>query len=295
MPELPEVETIKRKLTPNIIGKTISNIKVISPKNFVGNKNDVIGKKIVDVNRYGKVLVIKLVNDKYLNIHFKLSGQILFAKDIDHAVFKNTIPFTGGNKMPANTTRVIIRFSDGGGLFFNDLRMFGWIKVSDEPLAPKGIDVLSEKFTPNLIASLTEKTRKPIKVLLMDQDLITGIGNIYANDALFLAKIHPQRPSNSITGQEIKLLFNSIKKVINDGIKDLGSSGADEAFILPDGSRGNHQRSFLVYQQEDKPCPNCKTKIERIKHNGRSSFFCPNCQKIIRSASLRSGVNQPLF
>jgi formamidopyrimidine-DNA glycosylase len=295
MPELPEVETIKRKLTPNIIGKTISNIKIISSKNFVGNKKDVINRKIINVNRYGKVLVIELTNEKYLNIHFKLSGQILFAKDVNHAIFKDIIPFTHGKKMPANTTRVIIEFSDGGGLFFNDLRKFGWIKVSNKPLAPKGIDVLYKKFTPQLINSLTRKTRKPIKVLLMDQDLITGIGNIYANDSLFLAKIHPRRPSNSITEQEIKLLYNSIKKVINEGIKDLGSSGADEAFILPDGSRGNHQRRFLVYQQEGKPCLNCKIKIERIKHNGRSSFFCPNCQKIIRSASPQLEVSQPLF
>ena len=113
----------------------------------------------------------------------------------------------------------------------------------------------------------------------MDQDLITGIGNIYANDSLFLAKIHPQRLSNSLTEKEIDLLYRSIKKTINKGIKDLGSSGADEAFILPDGSRGGHQKNFLVYQREKQPCLVCKTIIKRIKHNGRSSFFCPNCQK----------------
>lgn len=279
MPELPEVETIKRKLTPNIIGKTISDVMILSPKNFIGKKGEVIGKKIINIERYGKVLVLQLVDGKYLNIHFKLSGQILFANDVNNAVFTNIIPFTGGNKMPANTTRIIIKFSDNSGLFFNDLRMFGWIKISSEPLAPKGIDVLDKKFTPQLVNSLTRKTRKPIKVLLMDQDLITGIGNIYANDSLFLAKIHPLRPSDSLTENEIKLLYKSIKKVINEGIKDLGSSGADEAFILPDGSRGNHQRRFLVYQREKQPCLVCKTLIKRIKHNGRSSFFCPNCQK----------------
>jgi formamidopyrimidine-DNA glycosylase len=289
MPELPEVETIKKKLSPYIIGKIISDIMILSPKNFIGKKEEIIGKKIININRFGKVLVIelaklvkpaKLIDIKYLNIHFKLSGQILFSQNVNNAFFKNTIPFTGGNKMPANTTRVIIKFLDGSGLFFNDLRMFGWIKISNEPLAPKGIDVLDKKFTPQLVNLLTRKTRRPIKVLLMDQDLITGIGNIYANDSLFLAKIHPQRPSNSLTEKEIQLLYKSIKKVINEGIADCGSSGADEAFILPDGSRGNHQRRFLVYQHEGKPCPNCKTKIERIKHNGRSSFFCPKCQKL---------------
>ncbi len=278
MPELPEVETIKRKLAPNVIGKVISDIQILSPKNFIGNKNDVIGQKIISVDRYGKVLVFGLNNKKYLNIHFKLSGQILFSKNVEHAVFKNIIPFTGGNKMPANTTRVIVEFTDDSGIFFNDLRKFGWIKVSDQPLKPKGVDVLDNKFTPELVSSIAKKTRKPIKVLLMDQDFITGIGNIYANDSLFLAKIHPQRLSNSLTDQEIKLLYKTIKQTINQGIKDCGSSGADEAFILPDGSRGGHQRNFLVYEREGEPCLNCKTLIKRIKHNGRSSFFCPKCQ-----------------
>ena len=287
MPELPEVETIKRQLTPNVLGKIISDVKIISPKNFVGDKNDVLNRKIVSVDRYGKVLVLKLtkvgqdrpLQENFLNIHFKLSGQILFSKNVNSAVFQNIIPFTGGNKMPANTTRVIIEFTDGSGIFFNDLRKFGWMKISDQPLKPKGIDVLSKEFTPKLIFSITQKTRRPIKVLLMDQDLITGIGNIYANDSLFLAKIHPQRLSNSLTEKEIKLLYKTIKQTINEGIKDLGSSGADEAFILPDGSRGGHQRNFLVYQREKQPCLVCKTIIKRIKHNGRSSFFCPLCQK----------------
>lgn len=283
MPELPEVESIKRQLSPNIIGKIISDIKILSPKNFVGEKAAVIGKKITSIDRYGKVLTLRLYKlyglYNYLNIHFKLSGQILFAKDVNHAVFKNNIPFTGGNKMPANTTRVIIKFSDGSGLFFNDLRKFGWIKVSDQPLKPKGIDVLNRQFTVKYLTVITKKTRKPIKVLLMDQDLITGIGNIYANDSLFLAKIHPQRLSNSLTNNEMKNLHKTIKQTIKQGIKDCGSSGADEAFILPDGSRGGHQRNFLVYQREKRPCLVCKTIIKRIKHNGRSSFFCTNCQK----------------
>ncbi|MEK7177197.1 MAG: bifunctional DNA-formamidopyrimidine glycosylase/DNA-(apurinic or apyrimidinic site) lyase [Patescibacteria group bacterium] len=279
MPELPEVETIKRKLSPNLIGKIISDVEILSPKNFVGNKKDVIGKKILSVDRYGKVLVIKLSNNKYLNAHFKLSGQILFSKNVNNATYKNNIPFTGGNKMPANTTRVIIKFNDRSGIFFNDLRKFGWMKISEQPLKPKGIDVLSKEFTPKLIFSITQKTRRPIKVLLMDQDLITGIGNIYANDSLFLAKIHPQRLSNSLTKKEIDLLYKTIKKTISEGIRDCGSSGADGAFILPDGSRGGHQRNFLVYQREKEPCLNCKTIIKRIKHNGRSSFFCQSCQK----------------
>ncbi|MBI5127471.1 bifunctional DNA-formamidopyrimidine glycosylase/DNA-(apurinic or apyrimidinic site) lyase [Candidatus Roizmanbacteria bacterium] len=284
MPELPEVETIKRNLKPNIISKTISEIEILSPKNFLGNKKEVIGSKIMSVDRYGKVLVFKLAkpakssNKKYLNIHFKLSGQMLFANKVNNAVFKNKIPFTKGNTLPANTTRIIIKFKDKSGLFFNDLRKFGWIKISNKPLIPKGIDVLSKEFTVKYLEEVLP-SRRPIKVALMDQNKITGIGNIYANDSLFLAKIHPQRLANSLTKLEINKLYISIKKTILDGIEDQGSSGADEAFILPDGSKGQHQRNFLVYQREKQPCLVCKSLIKRIKHHGRSSFFCSSCQK----------------
>ncbi len=280
MPELPEVETIKRELKPNVIGKIISEITVLSPKNFSGKKEAAYGCKITKIERFGKVLVMALDNNKYLNAHFKLSGQMLFAKKIGKAVFKNNIPFTRGNVMPANTTRIIIKFKDGGALFFNDLRKFGWIKLTDRPESPKGVDVLSKKFTPEYLFGVLRSTRKPVKVTLMDQDRITGIGNIYANDSLFKSKIHPQKISNSISSKETDRLHKSILEEIYKGIKDQGSSGADEAFILPDGSKGKHQRHFLVYQRERQPCINCKTIIKRVKHNGRSSYFCPNCQKI---------------
>ncbi len=278
MPELPEVETIRLQTKSNVIGKTIKNIKILVPKQFIGDSKLVISQKIIDLTRTGKILCFHLSNNKFLNFHFKLTGQLLFAKKINKALFKNLIPFTKTNKMPGRTTRIIIEFADGSGLFFNDLRKFGWIKVADKPEQPKGIDILSKRFTLGYFKKVTELFNKPIKVFLLDQDNIAGIGNIYANDSLFLARIHPLRKTQSLTEREKTRLYRSIRKVISEGLEDQGSSGADEAFILPDGSKGKHQRRFLVYQREKQPCLVCKTPIKRIKHHGRSSFFCPRCQ-----------------
>jgi len=283
MPELPEVETLKRQLEKKVEGKIIKDVNILSQKNFIGKKEEIIDKKIEEVNRFGKVLSLKLVDVKnktsvFLNIHLKLTGELLYADDVSNAVFKEIIPFTKTNKMPANTTRIVVKFSDGSGLFFNDLRKFGWMKVKDVPEKPKGIDVLSKDFTLEFFSNLVKKSKKPIKIILMDQEKITGIGNIYANDALFLAKIHPQRKANSLNEIEIKALFESIKKIIEQGIKHGGSSGADEAFVQLNGTKGRHQRFFLVYQRENLPCLVCGTLIKRIKQGGRSSFFCPKCQ-----------------
>ncbi len=288
MPELPEVETISRQLKPNIVGKTIKDIEVLEKKQLIGKKENIIGKKIVSIKRYGKIIVFKLVNPLtrkpidigYLNIHLKLTGQLLYASNLNSPIFPEIIPFTGTNKMPANTTRIIIKFTDGSGIFFNDLRKFGWIKITAKPETPKGIDVLSKEFTPNKLIQLISTSSRPIKLVLMDQDKITGIGNIYANDALFLAKINPLKKAKELKENEIKLLYQMIKKIIEQGIKHGGSSGADEAFVQINGSKGKHQRFFLVYQRENQPCPRCKTPIKRIKQNGRSSFFCPKCQII---------------
>lgn len=288
MPELPEVETICQQLKSRIINKVIEDVEILEKKQFIGKKEDILGKKIIDITRYGKILVFQLVNPLtrklanflYLNIHLKLTGQILYAKNLKNAVFKEIIPFTKTNRMPANTTRIIIKFNDGSGLFFNDLRKFGWLKVTNFPEKPKGIDILSKQFTLEFFNSIIKSLNKPIKLLLMDQEKITGIGNIYANDALFLAKIHPLKKAKTLKDEEIKNLYKGIKKVIEEGIKHGGSSGTDEAFIHLDGSKGKHQRYFLVYQHENQPCPVCKTPIKRIKQNNRSSFYCPKCQKI---------------
>lgn len=278
MPELPEVETIRLILHSQLVGKTIKDVIVVEYKQFVGNKEDIIGNKVVEVTRQGKVAAIKLSNDMYISVHLKLTGQLLFAKDKLHAKFDNPVTLAETDTMPGKTTSVIIDFTDGSALFFNDLRKFGWVKVGKEPEGPKSVDVLSKHFTEEYLQKIVQKTRKPIKILLMDQDELAGIGNIYANDSLFIAKINPLRKSNTLIPDEIHTLYNAITDIIAEGILYKGSSAKDEIYILPDGSKGAYQHHFKVYHRENQPCLRCKTPIKRIKQGGRSSFYCPQCQ-----------------
>jgi len=279
MPELPEVESIKIDLSAKIIGKEIATVTIFEKKQFIGDPQQITGHKIEKILRYGKHLSIKLNNNLYLNIHLKLTGQFLYAASVHHAHFKHPIPFTGKNSVPGRTTRIIFEFKDGSGLFFNDLRKFGWIKIAPQPQIPEGVDILSKKFTCQYLQTILQSTRRAIKIVLMDQKKIAGIGNIYANDSLFLARINPLKPASSLNRDEVNNLYEAVKKVINEGIKDEGSSAADEAFILPDGRKGRHQKHLLIYQKDGQTCPVCGATIRRIKQGGRSTFYCPHCQK----------------
>lgn len=280
MPELPEVETIRRSLTHDIVDKTIKQINIFVKKQFIGNEKEIIGQSIKELDRKGKVLVIKFTNDKYLNIHLKLTGQLLYSSNKKHAQFKSIIPKTGTNTMPAKTTRIIITFTDNSVLFFNDLRKFGWLKLSNKPEVPPSPDILSKDFTSEYFQKKVVGTRKPIKLILIDQEKMSGIGNIYANDALFDARIHPLIKSNTLSSAKIKTLYTSIKKIIKEGIETKGSSAKDENYVLPDGSKGGYQYRFKVYQRDNQPCLRCKTNIQRVALGGRGTFFCPKCQSI---------------
>jgi len=239
----------------------------------------IIGRKIIDVNRIGKVLVLKLSESKFISIHLKMTGQILYTDDFNHAVFPKTVPFTGGNIMPAKTTRIIFIFSDHSVIFFNDMRKFGWIKLSDKPETPSSPDVLSSGFTYDYLNKLAGNCGQAVKLLLMDQEKISGLGNIYVNDSLWEAKINPFRRSKSLDSKEIKNLYSGIKKIIHESLHNKGSSSSDESYILPSSLRGRYQNHFKVYEREGKPCLRDKTPIKREKQAGRSSYFCPECQK----------------
>lgn len=268
MPELPEVETIRRQLEAAAVGKKITKLEIIEPKMFLGDPKSACGQEIVGVGRAAKVLRIFLKNKAALLIHFKLNGQLFLD--------------AGKNNYDMRFTRIILHFTDGTRLLFNDSRKFGWMKIVEnfqEP-ANRAIEPFQANFTFENFKNILAKSRKPVKILLMDQEKIGGIGNIYANESLFAARINPFRLANSLALQEAKKLHQAILRILQKAVDCKGSSGKDEWYRQMDGTPGCYQKHFLVYQRDGQICPaNCGGKIIREKQAGRSTFFCPKCQK----------------
>lgn len=262
MPELPEIETIKTYLEPRLIGKSIKDIQIIESKQFIGDISDVIGTSVKRVERIGKVLIVRLSNNKFLNFHLKMSGQLFLNPKNENFKY----------------VRVIITFDQNTHLYFLDMRKFGWVKVTNENELIRLNDVLSPTYTLLYLKEKVRTSHQAIKKLIMDQSIIAGVGNIYANDALFEAKILPSRNSSTLTDNEIQRLYRSIKNIIKEGIMRKGSS-ASQVYRLPDTSKGSYQDYFRVYRKEGHPCPVCNTPIQKAVIGGRSSFFCPHCQQ----------------
>jgi len=280
MPELPEVEVVRLFLEANLVGKTISDFKIITPKSFLGDPKKIINQEITKFTRIGKQLSLHLKNGLILLFHLKMTGQII----VGNSIFGHPTPKEDKTSLPNKSTRLFFIFSDGSRLFFNDQRKFGWVKLLtqtelDEFQHNLGIDILSSKFTPEYFFNQIKSTSRPIKSVLLDQSKFAGIGNIYANDALFLAKIHPNTPSNKIIFKKASLVHKFLIEIMLESIKSGGSTAKDNKYIHPDGSIGHHQFNFQVYQRDKEPCLVCNTPIKRIKLGGRGTFFCPKCQK----------------
>ena len=290
MPELPEVETVRLFLDQHILGKTISRIEILNPKSFVGDPELVEGQTIISTSRLGKQLSIHLKNDLILLFHLKMTGQIIVLPALSKEGREAGRVSLGHptkdafDSLPNKSTRVVFTFSDGTKLFFNDQRKFGWVKLLNkaelvEAQKNVGIDALSPEFTDDYFYHQLQKTSRAIKLVLLDQSKFAGIGNIYDNDALFLSRIYPQTPSNKVTKKQAKILRQNLIDLMKESLFHGGSTAKDNKYIHPDGSVGQHQYYFRVYQRDGQPCLVCQTPIKRIKVNGRGTFFCPVCQK----------------
>ncbi len=285
MPELPEVETIRLQLDQVLRGLKITGVEVLNPKSFIGEPEDVRGLKVFGVGRRAKITIIELEGNVYLAIHLKLTGQLIFQEENQKSKIKDQKegPFEVG-ELPNKYTRVIISFTDGGKLFFNDLRIFGWIRVirdigeiGEEKFGPEAND--EKTFTLDYFKSILAKTKKPVKIVIMDQVKLAGVGNIYANEALFQARILPTRKADSLNEGEVISLRDSIVSVLKEAISHKGSSDRDEAYRQITGEKGTHQNYLSVYGKAGQKCQKCGGIIKRIALGGRGTFFCPSCQK----------------
>ena len=280
MPELPEVETIVRRLDPLLKGREIIDVEVKRDKSFQGDVNDIVGAKVKKVWRRAKLLVFDLTNGKHLLVHLKMTGQLIFVE-------KNK-PIGGGHptkdwrqQLPGKHTRVIFKFSPAGTLFFNDMRVFGWVKVVDDQalaleLNKYGPDIIDPKLTVGRFYNLLQSSRRAVKLVIMDSHKVAGVGNIYACDGLNLARISPFRPANSLTKVESKRLLKSLRQVVNLGIKYQGATISD--YMTADGVKGGYQEIIRVYGKEGQPCPNCGAPIVKTKQGNRSTYWCRKCQ-----------------
>lgn len=287
MPELPEVETLRLGLEKYLVGHKIEKIEIKVPNLFHGEPKNVTHAKIEGVRRFGKGLVIDLSNGHSLAIHVKLTGQLIFR---DASTKNEPLSKKVGEDLPGKFTHVIFTLDKGAILYYNDIRRFGWIKVvatddlnsipffkdmgPEPPVAKvqKGRAVLDfKKFS-----EILSRANVPVKVTIMDQKRIGGIGNIYANDSLFMARIDPRRKGKDLSEAEKKRLYDAIEKSLRKGLKYGGASELN--FVDALGQDGGYQNHMLVYGKKGEPCPNCGKKILRIMIGGRGTFFCPACQ-----------------
>jgi formamidopyrimidine-DNA glycosylase len=288
MPELPEVETVRRGLETLIIGHVIRSVGVLdSPKSFPNAKADVdkflINAEILAVRRRAKVLLVDLSTDYTLVIHLKMTGQLVYRGDQVFGAGHPNDSLIG--ELPDRSTRVMIEFMDNSWLYFNDQRKFGWIKllptievpnidfmkkVGPEPLEA---DFTLEQFT----ARFARRSKTNIKAALLDQTVVAGVGNIYADESLWGAKISPKRKVVDVTPAEFVQLYHELRHVMNLAIEKGGST--DKNYVNAEGKRGSYMDFARVFRQEGQSCPRCGTTIEKIKWAGRGTHLCPNCQK----------------
>ena len=279
MPELPEVETIKRGLKDCILHQKITKIETLCAKSFIGKS---VTGKIVALRRYGKALIIDLDNNQSLMIHLRMTGQLIFDGKTRFAAGHPSENFVA--KLPNKQTRVII-YLENGTLYFNDQRKFGFIKVipTKEVEQDDFIKKLAKEPWQMNATELYDQFQKHknsiIKATILDQTIICGLGNIYADESLFLAQIHPTRRTGSLTKAEAAKLLDAACKVMQKSIDSGGSTMA--TYVKPDGTRGDYLEKFAnVFRREGEPCPVCGTKIIKTKVAGRGTHLCPHCQRI---------------
>lgn len=300
MPELPEVEVIRRGLGSFILNKKITRVKVACEKSFLGQLTEVEGATVMGLRRRGKALLIDLDNGKTLLVHLRMTGQMIWrdaalsGENYDDYMahqFEAGHPsknFT--DQLPNQQTRVNFVFSDGN-LFFNDQRKFGFIKVlpTDEVESEQFIASLAKEPWEMAAQELFERCQRhakaPIKAVLLDQKVIAGLGNIYADESLFYASVHPTTRAGDLTEAEVAKILEGACKVMKDSIESGGSTMA--TYIKPDGTTGDYLEQFAqVFRREGRPCRRCGEIIIKTRVAGRGTHICPRCQQALKNEEI---------
>jgi len=316
MPELPEVETVRSGLARLLPNKIVSTVNFDWPKGFPNSQNDInaflIGAHIVGIRRRAKVLLIDLSTDYTIVCHLKMTGQLVFVAKkpvlsskfsvLGSAITKSPEPRTQNNEagehfgaghpsdslvgvLPDKTTRVIIEFTDKSKLYFNDQRKFGWMRLMPTIQVPEldffkkvGPEPLTDEFTSKFfIHRLQRKKNSTIKAAILDQTVLAGVGNIYADESLWGAKIHPATKVIDVPVSKLKVLHYEIIFVLKLSIEKGGSTNKN--YVNAEGKKGSYMEFARVFRRENLPCPNCGTTIIKIRVAGRGTHVCPTCQK----------------
>ncbi len=272
MPELPEVETVRSRLEPVLVGRTfemvdIRDSRLTRPLDPAEVAAELEGERVGRVERRGKYLVVRFESGLVLLVHLRMTGGFQHPRNGD---------------VDERHVRAVVKLDDGSDVLYRDVRRFGtWLVLADDELEPYlstrlGDEPLGEAFSAAALTQRLRGRRAPIKAALLDQRTLAGVGNIYADEALWRARISPRRPAGELTQAELRKLHRGIRDSLRAGIARQGATLRD--YRAPDGTRGRMQHEFKVYGRGGEPCPRCGTPIEKTRLGGRGTWFCPHCQ-----------------
>jgi formamidopyrimidine-DNA glycosylase len=277
VPELPEVETVRVQLEPKLVGRRLERVEILDsrltrPDDPARVSAELEGERVGALERRGKYLVVRFESDRVLLIHLRMTGQLLLANGRE-----------GGPPLAEDVhRRAVVRLDDGSDVIYRDVRRFGtWQLVEGGELDPYlaarvGHEPLVRGFTARRLADTLAGRRAPVKAVLLDQRRLAGVGNIYADEALWRARVHPLRPAGEVDVDEVAALHRGIRAALRAGIARRGATLSN--YRAPDGARGAMQEEFRVYGRTGEPCERCGTPIEKIRVAGRGTWYCPRCQ-----------------
>jgi formamidopyrimidine-DNA glycosylase len=284
MPELPEVETVRSRLAPLLTGRRFDRVEISDPRltrpfDPLEVARELKGERVSSVDRRGKYLIVGFESGRFLLIHLRMTGSIRH---------------TARGALAADPyRRAVVKLDDGSDVVYRDVRRFGtWLLVEPDELEPYlatriGGELLGRAFTARRLAERLHERRAPIKAALLDQRLFAGMGNIYADEALWRARIHPLRPANTLRSEDVEALTRAVKTTLRAGIARQGATLRD--YATPDGRRGRMQYALKVYGRAGEPCERCGTPIAKTRIAGRGTWYCPGCQQLgARQAAKRS-------